>query len=308
MSSSTPARQPAGTPAGGQFAATAHPEAGLTLEQLADLEGCEDPTFDPDDPYGAWMVEDGPAVADDGVPADLSGLDRYELAELRTQVQGRLDVARREMEACAADRMQARDWGDQAWILRLNEAEDAASAAMEAALVDLHRISEASVAGRMSRDDMTPEQRDLFDATFRHAYEYGVARVGGIALETTDEAEEFAAYVTHQLTVNDFDEAGLELNRMLADFEAERAGLLAAHLAETPAEKTWAKRMAQRSGLCVDDVGAGWAGRKEAAALRRFADRLGHEGFYVRSEVTGRGLTFRLTGGRPRPRPEQGAA
>lgn len=303
----THARQPAGTPAGGQFAATAHPEAGLTLEQLADLEGCEDPTFDPDDPYGAWMVEDAPATSG-AVPDDLSGLDRYELAELRTQAQGRLDAARGHMESVSADRLHAQEWGDRLLLEQLDNAALAADDAMEHALADLHRISEAQVAGRMSRDDMTPEQRDLVDATFRHAYEYGIARVGGIALETTDEAEEFAAYVAHQLTVNDFDEAGLELNRMLADFEADRAGLLAARLAESLEEKTWAKRMAERSGLCVDDVGSGWAGRKQAAALRRFADRLGHEGFYVRSEVTGRGLAFRLTGGRPRPRPEQGAA
>ena len=78
---STQTRQPAGAPVGGQF--TTHPkaEAGLTLpapdtrpgsednpavathpeltlEQIADVEGDEDPTFDPDDQYGADLNAD----------------------------------------------------------------------------------------------------------------------------------------------------------------------------------------------------------------------------------------------------------
>ncbi len=187
---STQTRQPAGTPAGGQFAGAVHAEPELTLEQLADLEGMERP-YDPDDPYGAWVLEHEEKVAAlTGIPADLSALDRYDLDELRTQVHARMDAARATLDACAAERQLIRDWGDQDRVAKVASDEARAELELEAASADLHRITEASVAGRMSVDDMTPAQREQVDATFRHAYEYGLAQVGGIALETADEAEE----------------------------------------------------------------------------------------------------------------------
>lgn len=305
---STQIRQPAGAPTGGQFAGTVHAEPTLTLEQLADLDGMEMP-YDPDDQYGAWMVEHEEKVAAASqIPADLSRLDRYDLDELRGQVQGRIDRARAELDSCAQERMVRRDWGDADAIAKIASDEAKAELELDAAMADLHRITDASVAGRMSVDDMTPAQREQVDATFRHAYEYGLAQVGGIALESTDEAEEFASYVVHELTRNDFDESSFEMSRLLKGFEAERAGILAARLAESPDEKSWAKRMARQGGLCAADLGTGRDARKQLAALSRFATRLQGEGFYLHTHVAGRGLTYELTGGRPAEHPERDAA
>ena len=156
---------------------------------------------------------------------------------------------------------------------------------------------------------MTAEQRALVDGTFRHAYEYGLAQVGGIALEDTDEAEQFASYAAHQLTRFDFDESALVMPRLLQAFEAERAGELAAGTTDSPQEREWAKRMGRDGGVSSADVSRpGVEGRKQVAALARFARRLELGGFYLQTSVSDRGLTYRLTGGRPKPEPSSGAA
>lgn len=52
---SNQARQPAGTPSGGQFAANGRAEVDLTLEEM--FHAGEDPAFDPDDPFHADLHE-----------------------------------------------------------------------------------------------------------------------------------------------------------------------------------------------------------------------------------------------------------
>lgn len=71
MRSQSTHRQPAGTPVGGQFAATTRTEPGLTLEAFADELGAEDPFYDPDDPYGAEAILE--EMADRAKPKDDAG-------------------------------------------------------------------------------------------------------------------------------------------------------------------------------------------------------------------------------------------
>ena len=75
-------RQPRGVPVGGQFAVTARPEANLTLEQLAEADGCEDPRFDPDDPYAVDLYEGHDPGS--GLPDGSEGPGRYAIADGRS--------------------------------------------------------------------------------------------------------------------------------------------------------------------------------------------------------------------------------
>lgn len=292
-------RQPAGVPAGGQFAVTQHTEPDLTLEQLLDAYDGEDPFYDSDDPHHADLIQaEQAAAATTRIPTNLSDLDRYQLGDLRREVQARLDNARAAIAACEAARDHARDQDDPAAFVGPAQEEADALLEMDGALMDLHRVTEASTAGRMSSDDMTAEQRALVDATHRHAYDYGHAAAGGLVLADLDEAEEFASYVVHCLVRNDFDATSFELGRMLKDFDRERAGVLATRLAADSDQRDWVQQMASGSGASTERVRRGRAG-----ALGSFARQLTDAGFYVERGTTTNGVTYRLTGGRPHPTP-----
>lgn len=282
-------RQPAGLPTGGQFTTGPRQEPAFALDDVS--WGGEDPTFDPDDPHDAEAIgrEMEAAAAGSQLPADLSGADRYELAALRGQVQERLDGARRTLDVAA-------NTGDV-------PAAEQAERDMVAALADLNRVSEAALVGRMSRDVMTVEQREAFDGVFRHAYDFGVTNAGGLVLADLDEAEEFASYVAHQLTVQDFDVSSLHLPSMLKDFDRERAGVLAMRVADGPDEAAVVKDLASRAGARQP---RGRRGR--GVDVAGFAHRLHLVGFYVERSVDSAGVVHRLTGGRPTEPTQAGAA
>jgi len=196
--SAVAARQPSGGPAGGQFAPSTHPEAGLTLEALADTLGVEDPTFDPDDPYGGDLLDalDAAEIAADEALAryDLPGAAETDADALAALAAVPGDVLEHVMAVMAVM--------DEAWTF-----------------AGTHR---QAVDGSMSIDDMTPTQRGQFDSVYAHAYDFAHAAIGGKGMEDSDDAERFAGFVGQALIRNGFDDTTFELNRLMDEFDRAR--------------------------------------------------------------------------------------
>lgn len=266
--STTQPRQPAGGPTGGEF--TTNPKA----EPEVALAPCT--------PLGF-------------VPQDLTGSDVDELTALRRGVYAKLDRARFVLDGADHDRQQSVDLGRDE-LAKVDAAEKEAETQLNTGIADLERISAVLNVGRMSRDSMTPAQRDLVDGVHRHAYDYADAAVGGMVLATRDEAEEFAGYVVQCLIRSDFDESSLSNQRLLRDFDRERAGRLAGKTVAGADQKAWVARMASTAGISTSA-----AGRSGAYALSSLANTLNQTGFFVERDVTLDGATFKLTGGRPLP-------
>lgn len=72
------------------------------------------------------------------------------------------------------------------------------------------------------RDAQTPEVRSAVDFAHSHAYAYAYARLGTSAIESLDDAEEFATYISRDVARRDGDLDG-DLRCDLERWMAERA-------------------------------------------------------------------------------------
>ena len=308
----TRARVAGGVPAGGQFAPDTRAEPELTLEAMADALGDEDPTFDPDDPYGADLLDDVD-LARAMLPAPYVVTDAFALAapvRTRAQVHEAIERYQRIIDGAPADRLGLSDRGERDKLVAFDDATQQAEVDLDAAYAELEMFERAAddvkFAGLMSIDDMTPAQRTQIDAVYARAFDFAYAAIGtdSEVIDTSDEAEEFAAFAARTLVDNQFDETGFELTRTLARFDADRAGKLAAGFANGPRHTQWAREMASLDGFNSSVATSGGWDKRARRDLIQFTDYLAATGFRIEERPDPRGSgdrILRITGGRPAP-------
>jgi len=299
-----------GVPAGGQFDVKPRTEPDVALNLDSVMEEAREAMVDPDDPYGADLVEDQLAQAsslrtgdrvdleaavhefhpDDlvGDPADpfemIADADRTgDAVRLRTD-RATLVVPDEYVVPRAPEGVEE--------ALRRRGLTDAVGR-LRASLAQPPLVP-APPTGGVNTDAMSPEQRQQFDATHRHAYDYASSMLGGADVPDQDAAEAFASWGADQFVSRGFDAEGLSWQTELPPWAEQHRREQAAQqaLARFPEDVRLLTELTTEQGRPVSTR----TPKAEQAELRDLVERLRADGLEVETHEFAGTKYSRLSG------------